>query len=1037
MDMSKKKRNIALSDIPKEAVLKTCDFANAIFVEDAIFAEKTFDCFADFTEAEFQGEVDFSGATFKDGASFKGAKFICNGKDVSFENSVFPPSENDVNFSEAQFGLPYNRDFGEWQLGFEIDCKKQYHLLLFEQNGTNRAKHVKLKNIPQDEHLIDFLSPWNLGAHEVSKSLKQFRSNPSSVTFSNCRFGDMTIPNLTKEERKQITNCENKRIEYILSNQDNHGSIAKKNLQFFNKYYSNNENTANSIEKDQKAIIVRILSLHLPRNRLDSLRNEKLGAVNFKKAQFFNQGSVDFTHTLAINSGYVDFTSASFSNGRSVTFDFAQFNNGEWVAFKFTNFCNGLSTTFHSASFSNGEWVAFKSARFNNGESVTFDSARFSNGQSVTFDSARFSNGQSVTLNSAQFSNEEQVIFKTACFNNVGEVSFQFVHFNNKKQVTFLSAHFNNGKSTSFKSTHFNNGKWVSFKSTHFNNGEWVSFKSVNFNNKEQVTFNFTQFTNEEWVSFKSTRFSNGQLVSFQSTHFNNGQSVSFQKTRFSNGHSVSFQSAHFSNSQSVNFQSARFNNGHSVNFEYTHFNNEHPVNFYLASFENGHSVNFRSISFSKGSSANFHATSFHNGSSVSFENASFETQKGLFFKHIIWAQNGALNFKNIKFEETLSIKFDECLFLPKGDIDFKETSFPEKGSLMFQRCFFSLGEDDKKVDFTGTLFRHTIFEGGPISWLKNKKGTDRKIETILKDRLKKDYANISKAVQDRIQGLPEIPEFSNVFDDNTEVWWKDLTAESAKNLTFRNTAFNRALFDGMTLSHIQLNTPHWSKILGRNILYGEAKLHVDEENWTQDKWKLGFWIRDKMRLFEAWRMDKTPSPKKNSLPKLHSETITVVQLQNIEDQYTQLKNNLERQAAYQQSGYFHYGEQEIRQRILVFNKKFPPLIWYLGTIYKLSSRYGEGPIRAILVTGGLILVLTLFNFCTPNFVSTSMELAPKFFKTFVQTISPFSWKTILEENAITSANVWRYTLFFIGQILLLAIQIPLTVMTVRRHFKR
>ena len=62
--MSKKKRNIALSDIPKEAVLKTCDFANAIFVEDAIFAEKTFDCFADFSNAEFQGEVDFSKAVF-------------------------------------------------------------------------------------------------------------------------------------------------------------------------------------------------------------------------------------------------------------------------------------------------------------------------------------------------------------------------------------------------------------------------------------------------------------------------------------------------------------------------------------------------------------------------------------------------------------------------------------------------------------------------------------------------------------------------------------------------------------------------------------------------------------------------------------------------------------------------------------------------------------------------------------------------------------------------------------------------------------
>ena len=602
-------------------VMTPCNHANSVFHQKADFKGHVFESFADFSNAEFQGEVDFSGAVFKDGASFANATFICFGKDVSFENAVFLDSENHVNFSGAQFGRPWQRDFGEWRIGFQLK-DGQYNLLRFKSAETDPATHEILENIPplEEKNMIAFVQPWGMERHadEIAESFRIFRANPKSVSFSNCRFGDNASPAPSEEETKKT-------------------EVLK-------------------------------------------------GNINFINSQFFNQGHVDF----------------------------------------------------NSATFSNAGGVAFNSATFK---------------------------------------------------------------------------------------------------------------------------------------------------------------------------------------------------------------------------------------------------------------------QKGeLGFRNIIWMQSGEADFRNMIFEETLNIKFDECLFICGGDIDFRDTRFPEKGSLMFQRCYFSVPDKNGKVDFTGTFFRHTIFEGGPISWLSGETDKERKPQAILKDRLQKNYETLPEKVSQRIEAIEApIPQFPKVFDDNTLVLWQDLTSESAKNLTFLNTAFNKSLFNGMTLSHIQLNASHWQKVGERRILHDEKILKEDA-----------------------------------------SET----ELRDIQDQYTQLKNNLESKGGDQQAGYFHHGEQEIRQKIRLLNKSPSDLgLWCLGVIYKRTSGYGEEPVRAIEVTISFILILMFFNCGTTGFITfpenTLVEFGPWLFKTFVQTISPFSWKSILAENAITSANVWRYSVFFIGQLLLLAIQIPLTVMTVRRHFKR
>jgi len=82
-----------------------------------------------------------------------------------------------------------------------------------------------------------------------------------------------------------------------------------------------------------------------------------------------------------------------------------------------------------------------------------------------------------------------------------------------------------------------------------------------------------------------------------------------------------------------------------------------------------------------------------------------------------------------------------------------------------------------------------------------------------------------------------------------------------------------------------------------------------------------------------------------------------------------------------------------------------------------------------------------LYNCATNGFMGAELTQpwvnGPVFFKTLMQTLSPFSWKVIADEKIINDSNWWQYVVFFVGQLLLLGIQFPMMVMTVRRQFKR
>jgi hypothetical protein len=561
-------------------------------------------------------------------------------------------------------------------------------------------------------------------------------------------------------------------------------------------------------------------------------------------------------------------------------------------------------------------------------------------------------------------------------------------------------------------------------------------------------------------INFEKTRFFNQERADFSNIIYINPEKVSFDSTCFSNEETVDFNSSYFFNGEAVDFYNARFSNKNLVDFRFIIFSNGDRVDFGSTIFSNGENVTFDYTSFSNGEKTSFNPTTFSNGQDVSFRFVSFKSQAGLILKNIYWTQNGLLNFQRVEFPETSNIKFEECLFLPGAKINFAGVRFPEKGNLLFQRCYFSTSGS---VDFTAALFRHTTFEGGPISWLEEKDKTKREPQAILRNQLGEDYDKLPHEVQQRIECLSEVPEFSPVFEKDTKVLWKDLTTESAKNLTFRNTSFSKSLFDGMTLSHIQLNAPTWREWSGRKILYREEELQQERKKLNAGQ-KQGtnhpilILLKDKKDAFEAWRLDKKIPKLEESEPnqdqvenKEKHDPHYLDKLRDIRDQYTQLKNNLEQQGAYQQSGHFHKSEQEILQIILldklqgknIYSKDFFSnlVIFIFGGWYKWSSGYGEKLSLALRSTAGLALVLTLYNCATNGFMGAELTQpwvnGPVFFKTLMQTLSPFSWKVIADEKIINDSNWWQYVVFFVGQLLLLGIQFPMMVMTVRRQFKR
>lgn len=525
--------------------------------------------------------------------------------------------------------------------------------------------------------------------------------------------------------------------------------------------------------------------------------------------------------------------------------------------------------------------------------------------------------------------------------------------------------------------------------------------------NFEGATFkNGVDFSNARFLagaSFWEAKFINKGVVSFSYAKFENKGQVSFDSARFANEGYVSFESASFKNEGNVFFHRVKFENKGHVSFDFTSFDNEGVVAFDFARFENQEGVHFDAIRF-------------QNKGGVSFCRAEFENEGDVKFEKVIWANKGKLDFSKIKYRNDINIQFHECLFLCERKVDFSTSYFPEKGTLVFQRCHFDLKKYDvwgyfelPEISFNKSWFHNTMFEGGSIEWISDfltgievredhgdlgRSDDEKKIEKIIKDH--------------------KVPFNTSVFMGDEVVLFKDLTTESAKHLTFRLTDLSRAKFDGMTLSHIQLNAPTWWQEKGwwekngRSMLYEEYEMRMESAEKTING-----------RISEYF---SNPSGEKD------------MQMKNLENQYTQLKTNLDKQGDYYNAGYFHYGEQEMRRlRIGWWGRNI-----ILLNLYRACSGYGERAPRAFVYVLIVIFLfsgmLLLVDFKDVLQVWNPSELLTTCTKIVVELITPFSWRGKIGD--ITGSNLWHYAFLILGQILLY-IQIPLLIMAVRRRFKR
>ena len=565
-----------------------------------------------------------------------------------------------------------------------------------------------------------------------------------------------------------------------------------------------------------------------------------------------------------------------------------------------------------------------------------------------------------------------------------GKANFFSTTFDGK--ANFEGATFKNG--ANFSRARFLAG--ASFEEAKFINEGDVSFDSAMFQNKGKVSFYSASFENEGNIDFHSARFENEGEVSFKSTRFVNKGSVLFDSARFKNNGDVSFARAKCENKGIVSFNSARFENKDNVWFIITKFANEGNVLFGSARFENDGSVLFI-------------GTKFENKGNVSFNSAKFKNKGDISFMQVPWVNDGQLNFVNAGFGDEINVRFLECFFLCKDYISFELARFPEKGSLVFQRCYFELTGN---VIFTGAFFRHTMFEGGEVEWISFL------LESTNSERWAKEQeeeiSNMPDAVKELIKNKKE-SFHTNVFHGGATVLFKDLTPESAKHLTFRLTDLSSAKFDGMTLTHIQLNAPTWWKENGRSMLY-------EEHEFREAQKKKPMWER-----FKEYFSEHTHEKK--------------MQLQNLENQYTQLKTNLERQGDYFQAGQFHYGEQELRRlRTSWWGRNLSLL-----SLYRACSGYGEEASRSfiyvlivIILFSGMLLLIdfkdVLHNWNPSEILTTCRKIV-------VELITPFSWKGQPKPWAFKKGNL--YYLLLIGGQILLYIQISLFVLAVRRRFKR
>ncbi len=571
---------------------------------------------------------------------------------------------------------------------------------------------------------------------------------------------------------------------------------------------------------------------------------------------------------------------------------------------------------------------------------------------------------------------------KRVSFNQTMNVSFSNASFGNSEKVCFSNVSFANAGEVDFSDISFTNAGLVDFYDIIFSNMKSVKFFNVNFSNTGGLRFRNANFFNAGHVFFTSASFSNSSWVDFSEAIFSSGEAVSLIWAKFLNASEVFFEDVIFSNRGGVGFQEVSFFNGGGVIFNGAIFTNDADVNFQFARFINRGRVDFLRVVFA-------------NAERVVFSDSIFDNVGGRYYRSINWGDT------NREF-------FTGTIFLCRDGVHFSQARFPEQKEQPFSECYIGGVKNTKspeapKLLFDGITLPQTTFEKQRVPWIaefgKEKGGEDNDFVT-LRTILEKKKVKLPPKTETWIMelekaGKDQIPTESPIFDEDIVVSWRGLPENSAKKITFYQVNLHGALFDKNTLQLVHLVSPKWLEKDGRKMLYAETLL--------------GMWNGEE---------------NKRNLEDLH-------------EQYIQLKNVMETAKNHQTAGDFYYGEMEIRR--LMSDKWSAEGI--LICMYKWFHGYGEEPVRAFKWLLALVFLVVPFSLFLPHLFPPVhfscheiANLPHKYLNAFVELTTPFSWFK-KAQNGINS-NYWHYIVIMIGQILLY-IQLPLFLLAVRRRFKR
>ncbi len=330
---------------------------------------------------------------------------------------------------------------------------------------------------------------------------------------------------------------------------------------------------------------------------------------------------------------------------------------------------------------------------------------------------------------------------------------------------------------------------------------------------------------------------------------------------------------------------------------------------------------------------ADFWKTTFKKN--VDFSNSSFE-EKNTRGRHISNFESAdflgetvfdgsifkcGANFSEVNFWD--EARFKNAVF--EGDSSFWHVTFD--GWTCFLHSNFAQWTSFEFAHFTKASFVNTTFERGVSFECAFRNGNQIQFESV----------NFT-GCEFGGNGLFAGDEHGDQIFANGDVKFRDVTLEEDASLHFRYADLSNCQFLRTDLRNAEFTGVKWRE-------------EVSSDGWLFEEWFSRIGLYDEVH-------EQNQDQEDESSERDNSET-DIPPWSEIERLYRQLKRNYEERGDFPRGGDFHIGEKEARRR----NPETRWGPWFLLTVYRALSKYGERALPATFWLLGLVPALALFYF--------------------------------------------------------------------------